>query len=40
LGGDLAQKVAVMRTLSADLARQGVKPQFLDVSVPGRPFYR
>jgi len=40
LGGDLAQKVAVMRALSADLARQGVKPQFLDVSVPGRPFYR
>ncbi len=40
LGGDLAQKVAVMRALAADLARQGVKPQFLDVSVPGRPFYR
>ncbi len=40
LGGNLEQKVAVMRALSADLARQGVKPQFLDVSVPGRPFYR
>ncbi len=40
VGGDLTQKVAVMRTVLAELVRQGIKPEFLDVSVPARPYYR
>ena len=40
VGGDLPAKVAVMRTLSAQLARSRARPQFLDVAVPGRPYYR
>jgi len=40
VGGDLPAKVAVMRSMSAQLAQQGVAPQFLDVNVPSRPFYR
>lgn len=40
VGGDLAGKVAVMRTVAAELESQGFEPEFLDVSVASRPFYR
>lgn len=40
VGGDLAEKVAVMRSMSAELAQKGIQPQFLDVGVPSRPYYR
>jgi len=40
VGGDPNQLVAAMRAVMADIKRQGLRPQFLDVSVPGRPFYR
>jgi len=40
VGGDLAEKVAVMRSMLAQLAQEGVTPQFLDVGVPSRPYYR
>ncbi len=40
VGDDLPQKVAVMRTVAAELAQEGVTPEFLDVSVPARPYYR
>jgi cell division septal protein FtsQ len=40
VGGDLAQKVAVMQSLQAELASNGIQAQFLDVGVPSRPYYR
>ncbi|MDI7274791.1 MAG: FtsQ-type POTRA domain-containing protein [Anaerolineae bacterium] len=40
VGGDLAGKVAVMRSMLADLAEKGITPEFLDVGVPSRPYYR
>jgi len=40
VGGDLQQKVVVMRSMLAELAGSDVKPQFLDVGVPSRPYYR
>lgn len=40
VGGDLLQKVAVMQSITADLADKGIEPQFLDVGVPSRPYYR
>ncbi len=40
VGGDLAGKVAVMRAVTAELEQNGITPQFLDVSVAGRPYYR
>ncbi len=39
-GADLPLKVAVMQSMLADLEANGIQPQFLDVSVPSRPFYR
>ncbi len=39
LGGDLPAKVAVMRSMLAQSAGQGGTPEFLDVTVPSRPFY-
>ncbi len=39
-GGDLEGKVAVMRSMLADMADRGITPQFLDVGVPTRPYYR
>ena len=40
VGGDLPQKVAVMRSLLAELVSSGIEPQFIDVGVPSRPYYR
>jgi hypothetical protein len=40
VGGDLLQKVAVMQSITAELADRGTEPQFLDVGVPSRPYYR
>jgi cell division septal protein FtsQ len=40
VGGDLAQKVAVMRTMATQLAQAGTKLQYLDVGTPSRPYYR
>jgi hypothetical protein len=40
VGGDLAQKVAVMQSITAELADKRIEPQFLDVGVPSRPYYR
>ncbi len=40
VAGDLARKVAVMQSLSAELTDQGIEPQFLDVGNPSRPYYQ
>lgn len=40
VGGDMAEKVAVMRTIMTQLERARTRPQLLDVSVPSRPYYR
>ncbi len=40
VGGDIVGKVAVMRSMMAELAAKGASPQFLDVGVPSRPYYR
>ncbi len=39
-GAELPQKVAVMQSMLTEMEAKGVQPQFLDVSVPSRPFYR
>lgn len=40
VGGDLESKVAVMRSMLADMAEKRITPEFLDVGVPTRPYYR
>lgn len=40
VGGDLQQKVAVMQGITAELVDKGIQPEFLDVGVPSRPYYR
>jgi len=40
VGGDLPEKVAVMQSMMSRLAGEGISPQFLDVGVPNRPYYR
>jgi len=40
VGGDLAQKVSVMRTMVQELEAKGIQPQFLNVAVPTRPYYQ
>jgi len=40
VGGDLHEKLTVMQSMTAELEDKGIQPEFLDVGVPSRPFYR
>ena len=40
IGGDIGQKVAVMNEMLDELRAKGIHPEWLNVGVPSRPYYK